>query len=125
MLVYAYQMNAAGVYPRRGDEAGNGRRHGYLRGWLRTDARGGYRIETVRPGPSPRGEGAAHIHMTVTPPGGREDWLRSIHFDDDPHLTAAQRAPGRDHGGPALVHAVRDARGVAHVRRDVVLGAWP
>ncbi|HUP24185.1 MAG TPA: intradiol ring-cleavage dioxygenase [Thermoanaerobaculia bacterium] len=34
VVVYAYHTNAAGVYPRRGDERGWDRRHGYLRGWV-------------------------------------------------------------------------------------------
>ena len=32
VLIYAYHTNAQGKYPKRGDEAGNGRLHGYLRG---------------------------------------------------------------------------------------------
>jgi protocatechuate 3,4-dioxygenase beta subunit len=125
VLVYAYHTNARGVYPRRGDETGNGRRHGYLRGWLRTDARGRYRFETIRPAPYPTRDGAAHIHMTVTPPGGAERWLQSVHFADDPLLTPAARVPTPDHGGPGLVRVTRDAAGVQHAVRDVVLEAWP
>lgn len=121
VLVYAYHANAAGVYPRRGDETGNGRRHGYLRGWLRTDARGRYRIVTIRPAAYATREEPAHVHMTVTPPGRPECWVDSVMFDDDPLLTAAARARLPRRGGPGVVHAVADGRGGLRASRDVVL----
>lgn len=39
--IYIYHTNSEGVYPKRGDERGNGSRHGYLRGWMQTDRHGG------------------------------------------------------------------------------------
>jgi protocatechuate 3,4-dioxygenase, beta subunit len=64
VLLYVYHTNAKGVYPKRGNESGNAQRHGYLRGWLRTDAQGRYRIESIRPVPIP----AAAIPPTSTRP---------------------------------------------------------
>lgn len=32
VILYVYHTNAQGIYPKKGDETGNGRRHGYLRG---------------------------------------------------------------------------------------------
>ncbi|MCB0644992.1 MAG: intradiol ring-cleavage dioxygenase, partial [Phaeodactylibacter sp.] len=37
ILLYAYHTNQAGIYAKKGNETGNGRRHGHLRGWLKTD----------------------------------------------------------------------------------------
>ena len=44
IIVYAYQTDATGIYPR------GSTRHGRLRGWVRTDEAGRYRFDTIRPG---------------------------------------------------------------------------
>lgn len=118
VVLYLYHTNADGIYPKRGDETGNARRHGYLRGWLRTDGRGSYEIETVRPGNYPGGDAAAHIHVTVQEPDGTpEYWLSSFLFADDPHLDADPDAPN------VLELERRDGAWVG--RRDIVLPAEP
>src|SRR5688572_22224932 len=47
VIVYAYQTNAAGLYP------ASTTRHGALRGWVKTDASGRYQFDTIRPGGYP------------------------------------------------------------------------
>ncbi len=111
VLVYAYHTNSSGVYPRRGNETGNGRRHGYLRGWARTDSAGRFRFITIKPDPYPRrGTGIsepAHIHLTVTPPGVAEYYVDAIHFEGDPALTPSVRARLSGVGGSGVVRVVR------------------
>jgi protocatechuate 3,4-dioxygenase beta subunit len=121
VLLYAWQANARGVYPTRGDEKPGTITHGYLRGWLRTGAHGRYEITTIRPGAVSGGSAPAHINMTATPPGGRESLVNEIMFDDDVLVTAAYRAGLRTAGGSGLVHPFTDARGVQHAVRDIVL----
>lgn len=121
VLLYAYHTNAEGVYPQRGDETGNARRHGYLRGWLRTGEDGRYRIDTIRPAAYPGRTEAQHIHMTVQPPGGEEAWIDSVHFDDDPLLTEARRQRLENRGGSGIVRLERGEDGVWRGRRDIVL----
>ena len=125
VLVYAYHTNAAGIYPRRGGETGSARQHGYLRGWLRTDARGRYRFTTIRPAPYPGRDAPAHVHLTVTPRGGDERWIDSIVFDDDPLLTPRRRAELRNVGGSGVVRVTRARDGVLSATRNVVLERWP
>ncbi len=125
VLLYAYHTNASGRYARRGGETGNGLRHGHLRGWLRTGANGEYRIDTIRPGAYPGRAEPAHVHLTVTPPGGTERWVDSVVFDDDPLLTPALRAAMPGIGGSGIVRISRDAAGVQHAVRDIVLPATP
>jgi protocatechuate 3,4-dioxygenase beta subunit len=121
VLVYAYQTDLTGRYTQRGDETGNGRRHGRLRGWLVTDERGRYRIDTIRPGSYPGRPDPAHIHITVRPPGGEENWIDAVEFADDPRLTAAHRARLEGRGGFGVVDPVRGDDGVWRATRDVVL----
>jgi protocatechuate 3,4-dioxygenase, beta subunit len=120
VLLYVYHTNARGVYANRdGDTNRSG--HGSLRGWLRTDAHGRYHIATVRPGAYPGRSDPAQVHITVTPPDGRERFVDSIEFDDDTPLTAQMRARRTNTGGSGIVHPFTDANGVQHVVRDIYL----
>jgi protocatechuate 3,4-dioxygenase beta subunit len=121
VILYLYHTNAAGIYPKRGDETGNGRRHGHLRGWLRTDAGGRYRFTTIRPGAYPGGSDPAHIHVVVKEPGKDETYLDDFNFADDPLVTPAYRARLRRRGGSGIIALERDAAGRLVGRRDIVL----
>lgn len=125
VLVYAYHTNAAGVYPPGGSGTGHAQRHGRLRGWVRTDSSGHYQFTTIRPAPYPGRTDPAHIHLTVTPPGGEERWIDTIEFDDDPRLTAAERAKRERLGGSGIVRVSRDRDGTQRATRDIVLVKWP
>ena len=121
VVLYVYQTNARGIYPKRGNETGNGKRHGYLRGWMKTGPDGRYQFTTIRPGPYPgRGE-PAHIHLNVKPPGQEEYWLDSFHFSDDPLLTDDRRARLENRGGSGILTLSRDSKGRLHGSRDIVL----
>jgi protocatechuate 3,4-dioxygenase beta subunit len=122
VLVYAYQTNSEGVYPKRGDETGNGRRHGYLRGWLRTGADGRFRIETIMPGTYPTRSEPAHIHLTLRSPGEPERYVDDIVFEDDPLLTVEHRARLQQRGGSGIVQLTRDSDGTLRAVRDIFLG---
>lgn len=122
VLLYAYQTNVGGVYAKRGNETGNGRRHGYLRGWLRTGADGTYRIETIKPGSYPSRSEPAHIHMTLQPPGEPERYIDDVVFEGDPLLTPEHRARLRQRGGSGIVRLERNADGTLLATRDIYLG---
>lgn len=117
VIVYAYQTNSRGIYPKAAT------RHGALRGWARSDAQGRYRFETIRPGAYPSRNIPQHIHMHVIEPGRATYYIDDITFSDDPLLTDARRAqlqPGR--GGAGESRPQRDARGVWQMRRDIIIG---
>lgn len=121
ILLYVYHTNQEGIYPKRGNETGNGRRHGYLRGWMRTDANGHYAFRTIKPAPYPAHNEPAHIHLTLSGPDRAEDWMDSFVFAGDPLMREKDRVLHRSGGdGPALV-LVKDADGVWQGKRDIVL----
>ena len=122
VIVYAYHTDARGIYPAPNGQNGAARRHGRLRGWARSDAQGGYRFLTVRPGSYPNRRIPAHVHLHVIEPGRATYWIDDVNFEDDPYLTDAERARLQRRGGGGVARASRDAAGVWQVRRDIVLG---
>jgi protocatechuate 3,4-dioxygenase beta subunit len=122
IIVYAYQTNAAGIYPRAtGRDA---TQHGRLRGFARTGAQGEYRFDTIRPGSYPGTDNPQHIHMHVIEPGRCTYWIDDVNFTDDPLLTEAKRTwPSQGRGGPGIVTPTKRPDGTWHARRDIVLGA--
>jgi protocatechuate 3,4-dioxygenase, beta subunit len=121
VLLYLYHTNHAGLYAQRGGETGNGRRHGYLRGWLLSDARGHYEFRSILPGYYPNRTSAKHVHMTVKEPGRPEYWIDNILFEGDPKITAEERASPEGRGGPGIVTTQRGPRGELLARRNVIL----
>nr|WP_293839792.1 hypothetical protein [uncultured Arsenicibacter sp.] len=129
VLLYAYHTNAAGRYPKHGSEDKRSYAwwHGYLRGWLRTDAKGRYEISTIKPGMYPTRDAPAHIHAIVKAPMQHSAyWISDFVFQGDPQLTDSywykleQREGLVRYGGVALQKG-RD--GVAEGHRDLVLHA--
>jgi hypothetical protein len=114
--IAVWQTNANGEYgPGQGTA---GERCCYLGAALRTDERGRYRIETVKPGHY-KGEAQpppAHIHFEVKHPDAT-GVLTELLFEGDPHL-------GPD--PPGVVVRPARARGsdppALHARFDIVLG---
>lgn len=124
IVVYAYQTDAAGIYPP--DERFPGqaaRRHGRLRAWVQTGADGRYRFLTIRPASYPSSAVPQHIHVHVLEPGRCTYYIDDVMFDDDPHLTPRDRAAmNRGRGGPGIVRPVRAEGGAWRASRDIVLG---
>lgn len=124
IVVYAYQTDAAGIYP--SDERFPGqaaRRHGRLRAWARSGADGRYRFLTIRPASYPNSKVPQHIHVHVLEPGRCTYYIDDVMFDDDPHLTPRDRAAAnRGRGGPGLVRPVRGQGGAWGASRDIALG---
>lgn len=122
VIVYAYHTDSKGIYPTRGGP-GMASRHGLLRGWARTDARGRYAFLTIRPAGYPNSGLPQHVHMHVIEPGRGTYWIDDLVFTDDPRLTASQR---RSHthwrGGSGVVTPARGEGGAWLARRDIVLG---
>jgi len=121
VILYIYHTNQQGVYPTKGDETGWGRRHGYLRGWVKTGADGRYAFYTLRPAAYPNSSNPQHIHATVKEPDKNEYWLDEFEFEDDPFLTAKQRSSRLNRGGSGIAKTVKSGE-VQIIKRDIILG---
>lgn len=122
VIVYAYHTDATGHYPPARSRDGRSVRHGQLRGWARTGADGRYVFRTIRPAPYPGRTMPAHVHIQIREPGLGEYYIDDVVFTDDPLVTPQWRARAENRGGSGIVTPTRDAAGVWHARRDIVLG---
>ena len=121
VVIYIYHTDEHGIYPTKGDEKGWAQRHGYLRGWVKTDEKGAYRFYTSRPASYPNSNNPQHIHVTLKEPGLNEYWIDEFHFTDDPMLTSSMVRAERKRGGSGILNPLLD-KGLWKVKRDIVLG---
>lgn len=125
VIIYAYQTNAAGVYGNGSPATEWSRRHGRLRGWVKTGSDGTYRFDTIKPAPYPNRNVPAHIHLTVLEPGKRPYWIDDIVFEGEFGVTPAYRKSMVNQGGNGIVPVRRDGEGHASVVRDIYLERHP
>ena len=119
VIIYIYHTNREGLYA--GGSKGWGRRHGILRGWVKTDTDGQYTFYTQRPVSYPDTQIPAHVHMTVKEPNVNEYYIDAIEFLDDPFVNEAYRLKRKQRGGPGIVQPVlKDDIWI--VQRDIILG---
>ncbi len=85
VIVYAYQTDAGGEYHNDPKT-----RIARLHGWAKTDAQGRFEFHTIRPGPYPGRQVAAHIHFHIYGGGYPLQWTPALMFAGDPWLQAAQ-----------------------------------
>lgn len=127
-IVYAFQTDRTGIYPEPSPPRSVfSQSHGRLRGWVRTDADGGYAFDTIRPGTYPDRTEPAHIHMVVIEPGCSAYFIEDIHFSGDPILDKVNQryraALLNGRGGSGIVTLVRDEHaGTWVATRDIYLG---
>lgn len=121
VVLYVYHTNQKGVYPTKGDEIGWAKRHGYIRGWVKTDKNGFYQFKTLRPAAYPDRNAAEHIHITVKEPNKNEYYIDDYFFSDDPLLPKNPNTKPR--GGNGVVNLIApDKDGVQHATRHIILG---
>lgn len=122
VIIYVYHTNQAGLYSKKGNETGWGKRHGYIRGWMKTDKNGFYQFYTLRPAHYPEGNAMEHIHVTIKEPDKNEYWISEYMFNDDPLLTEAKIKMYEYRGGNGIIKLVPQSNGISHGSRHIILG---
>lgn len=92
VTMYFYQTDHSGRYAKHGDEDRNSFAwwHGYTRGFLKTNQKGEYQINTIRPAPYPARIEPAHIHCIVKSPSQKRCYyVADFVFSGDELLTPA------------------------------------
>ena len=121
VILYVYHTDNKGYYSQSPHQT-LGKRHGHLRGWMKTDASGHYQFTTIRPAAYPQRKIAAHIHPTIKEPGLTEYYIDEYLFDNDPLLTDMERAKQEKRGGSGIVKLIKNQKGEWIGRRDIILG---
>ena len=119
-VLYFYHTDQNGVYP-PGEEAGWGRRHGYIRGWLKTNNKGQYSIKTLKPAAYPNRGAAAHIHCIIKEDNLNEYYVGDFLFEDDPLLSDADRSNRNAPGGNGVLK-LQERNGILFAERNIYLG---
>jgi protocatechuate 3,4-dioxygenase, beta subunit len=121
VILYVYHTDQKGIYAKKGDETGWAKRHGYIRGWIKTNAQGQYRFYTLVPASYPNSSNPKHIHPTIKEPGKNEYWIDEFVFDDDPLLPEKERTRPKPVGGHGVLKTyMKD--GMLRATRDIILG---
>ena len=121
VVLYVYHTDQQGNYATRGGETGWGKRHGYIRGWLKTDEKGFYEIFTLVPASYPNSNNPKHIHPIIKEPGKTEYWIDEFLFADDPFLKPAEKNPPHPRGGSGVLTPV-NKDGMLRATRNIILG---
>ena len=121
VVMYFYHTDQAGVYPTKGNEKGWEKRHGYLRGWIKTDKDGRYKFFTLVPASYPNSSNPKHIHATIKENGKTPYWIDDFVFDDDPLLPQQERNRSQPVGGLGVLKPVLKD-GILYAERNIRLG---
>lgn len=123
VIIYYWQTDNNGYYsPKMGMDE-RAKRHGHIRGWVKTDEKGEYTIKTIRPAPYPNDVLPAHIHLSIKEPDvANEYYTDEINFDDDkfllPHF---KKYPQENRGGSGVV-SILLKNNLQIAKHDIILG---
>ena len=123
VIIYYWQTDNDGLYsPRKGMNE-KAKRHGHIRGWIKTDETGKYSIYTIRPAPYPNEVIPAHIHLSIKEPDlDNEYYPDDINFDDDKLLIPYfKRYPQENRGGSGVVRVLLNDD-IQIAEHDIILG---
>jgi protocatechuate 3,4-dioxygenase beta subunit len=125
VVIYAHHTNAEGLYANGSSETLWSRRHGRLRGWVKSDADGRYAFETVKPAPYPDMTMPAHIHVFIQEPGRQPYYIDDVVFAGEFKVDAAYRAAQELRGGTGIVSLSLGPDGALQAVRDIRLETHP
>lgn len=104
VIIYYWQTDHNGYYSPGPGMDERTKRHGHIRGWMKSDANGNFSLYTVRPAPYPGEEMPAHIHLSIKESDiSNEYYVDELVFDDDAFLTAAKRSKLENRGGTGIL----------------------
>ncbi|MCY7362765.1 MAG: intradiol ring-cleavage dioxygenase, partial [Ignavibacteria bacterium] len=107
VIIYYWQTDNNGYYSPKSGMDEKAKRHGHIRGWVKTDEKGKYSIYTIRPAPYPNADIPAHIHTSIKELNiVKEYYIDEFIFDDDILLTSAKRKALENRGGSGILRVL-------------------
>jgi len=120
-IIYYYHTDNNGYYSPKDGMDEKAKRHGHIRGWVKSGEQGKYAIYTIRPAPYPNGKAPAHIHIFIKEPNINEYYIDEFVFDDDKLLNGSQRKNLVNRGGSGILE-VQVSNGLQVAEHNIVLG---
>lgn len=121
VVLYLYHTDVTGNYTPAPNQK-DARRHGHLRGWMKTDESGKYQFTSIRPASYPSRNAPQHIHPIIKEPNTAPYWIDEYLFDDDPLLSQEEKNSQKKRGGSGIIHLTKNSQGVWVGKRDIILG---
>lgn len=107
VIIYYWQTDNHGYYSPKESQSKESKRHGYIRGWVKSDNRGNYSIYTIKPKTYPNRKSPAHIHLSIKEPDIEDEYyVDSLVFDYDTLLTTKKRQELKNRGGSGILRAL-------------------
>lgn len=125
VVIYAHHTNNEGLYINGTNETEWSRRHGQLRGWVRTGVDGSYAFDTIKPAVYPNGSEPAHVHLFVQERGRPPYYIDYVVFDGEFGVDADFRSRQELRGGSGITSLIRSHEGIWLARRDIRLELHP
>jgi protocatechuate 3,4-dioxygenase, beta subunit len=122
VIIYYWQTDNNGYYSPKPGMDEKARRHGHIRGWVKTDENGNYSIYTIKPAPYPNNNIPAHIHTSIKEPNiDNEYYIDEFVFDDDKLLTGEKRKTLSNRGGSGILRVLISG-GLQIAEHNIILG---
>jgi protocatechuate 3,4-dioxygenase beta subunit len=107
VIVYYWQTDNTGYYTPKDYLDDSVKRHGYIRGWVKSDSQGNYAIYTIKPKAYPNRDIPAHIHLSIKEEKRKNEYyVDGLVFDYDPLLTTAKRKKLENRGGSGILRTL-------------------
>ena len=122
VIIYYWQTNNNGYYSPKNEMDEKARRHGHIRGWVKTDENGKYSIYTIKPAPYPNDNIPSHIHTSIKEPNiDNEYYIDEFIFDDDKFLTSEKRKALENRGGSGILRVLNSGN-LQIAEHNIILG---
>ncbi|SMC90895.1 dioxygenase family protein [Moheibacter sediminis] len=122
IIIYYWHTDENGLYSSKINTPKDAKEHGHLRGWVKSDENGNYRIKTSRPAHYPNENMAAHIHLSIKEPQIENEYFADLYFDDDSQYLQHKKKYGKaDRAGTELLRVVID-NDIQIAEHNIILG---
>jgi protocatechuate 3,4-dioxygenase, beta subunit len=119
VIVYYWQTDNNGYYS---NGKGKSKKHGHIRGWVKSNKQGSYSIYTIRPANYPNSDMPAHIHLSIKEPEIDDEYYTDgLVFADDIKLTSDKRKKFENRGGTGVLRVLIDKE-MQVAEHNIILG---
>ena len=122
VVIYYWHTDDSGLYSSNDETSKQAKEHGKLRGWVKSDKSGNYKIKTSRPDAYPNDNIPQHIHLSIKEPDIINEYYADLYFDDDPLYLKHKKKYGKlDRAGTEILRIVLDGN-IQIAEHNIVLG---